>query len=119
MKHFSKELTLLVSTSKHAFLLECTDPGPQNSCKNCDGLGYHAVFIATEGPYQTPSAPYRGDGKVSKWHDNKWWVGNTVCFTCPNCKGLGYIEVKAPVYSQRPFDDSRLVRSMSVRKDLE
>jgi hypothetical protein len=26
------------------------------------------------------------------WHNGKWWVGNTASFTCPDCKGLGYIE---------------------------
>lgn len=68
----------------------------KDDCDNCGGMGRLYVFAATEGPYQSPAAPYRGDGKVSKWHDGKWWVGATASFTCPVCGGLGYVETGKP-----------------------
>jgi hypothetical protein len=84
-RNFPHEMQTFVksSTLKLALLLE-PDSCPPNSCKNCGGLGHLYVFGASEGPYQNPTSPYRGDRKISKWHNGS--------FTCPDCKGLGYIE---------------------------
>jgi hypothetical protein len=122
-KKFPQELTSFVSSKicKIYFLMDLTDRGPENACQNCGGLGVFHVFGATEGPFQTTTAPYRADGKVSKWHDGRWYVGNTVCFTCPDCKGLGYIDSKPMKFSHAPVTEKveELAVEMSNRRDLE
>lgn len=80
---------------KKVFILDFENNNP-GDCGNCSGSGYLYIFAVTEGPYQSPTAPYRADGKVSKWFDNKWWVGNTLSFQCPDCKGLGRAGIQEP-----------------------
>lgn len=61
-------------------------------CENCGGTGYIAIFLATNGPFESPGAP----GKyVSKWHNGAWWCApsgdvnfGTCHATCPVCGGL-------------------------------
>lgn len=91
-KHFPYEMKLVIEqpTVKAAFISDI-QPKLETDCPNCGGLGTLMVFLATEGPFQTPAAAYRADGKCSKWNDNKWWVGNTYSFSCPDCGGLGSI----------------------------
>ncbi len=79
---------------KKAFLLDF-DGTNNGGCDNCGGMGYLYLFIATEGPFQSPGAPYRED-KSSHWYDGKWWIGTSSAFMCPNCHGLGYIENGRP-----------------------
>lgn len=67
-------------------------------CANCGGVGYFVLFVATDGPFQAPSSPRR-DGNVSHWY-NGWYVGRNQCFSCPDCKGLGYVK---PVFQQAEF----------------
>jgi hypothetical protein len=92
-KNFPPALSAAVRdpSVKLALLLEFVRYRPQD-CENCSGVGYIHAFLATEGPFEKPGNPYRGDGKVSKWHNNHWWVGTTVSFVCPDCGGLGYVE---------------------------
>lgn len=65
--------------TKAAFINEHESPNPA-VCKNCGGIGYLYMFIATKGPFD--SSPPLG---VAHWHNNKWWVGETFSFTCPVC----------------------------------
>src|SRR5512139_1932814 len=96
-KQFPPTLTQFVRTQKNILkiilLLETETDSPAD-CHNCGGIGQLYLFAATEGPYKVPTAPYRTDDKVSKFHDGKWWVGNTVGFTCPVCGGLGRASYK-------------------------
>lgn len=75
---------------KLALLLEF-EPDPLG-CENCGGKGFIAIFLATNGPFETPGNPNKF---VSKWHDGKWWCapeGNTDYGTltapCPVCGGI-------------------------------
>jgi hypothetical protein len=54
----------------------------ENDCKNCGGVGYLYLFLATAGPFVASPAG------VNKWDENlqKWWVGETKAFKCPICQ---------------------------------
>ncbi len=114
-KHFPYDMKLLMNqdTVKAAFVSDITSKLP-NDCKNCGGFGVLVVFIATEGPYNTPAAPYRGDNKTSHWHDNKWWVGSSYSFPCPDCKGFGQIEVKQTKQVPVQHEIQELTKELSV-----
>lgn len=51
-------------------------------CENCGGAGYLYLFASTAGPFTSPG---QGAGIISKWYDEKWWIGTTVSFICPVC----------------------------------
>jgi hypothetical protein len=51
-----------------------------SDCQNCGGLGFLSTFVASEGPYNSPSV--KG---VSHYSDGKWWVGTTYAAVCPVC----------------------------------
>lgn len=89
-KHFPKDM-LAMATQANFKLILFSDPAVTHEmdCTNCGGLGFFNVFFADEGPYLEPAAPYRSDGKVSHWHDERWFVGKSYCFTCPDCNGEG------------------------------
>lgn len=65
-------------------------------CVNCGGVGRFNLFIADEGPYQSP---FPRTGKVAHWN-NGWYLGKSTNFDCPLCSGLGYIR---KVFQQREF----------------
>ena len=94
-KQFPEEMLKTIKAAQvtgKVKLILFSDPDTPNltrDCHNCCGLGFFHVFIASEGPYQLPAAPY--SGLVSHWHDRKWWVGQSYSFKCPKCEGLGYI----------------------------
>ena len=67
-------------------------------CDNCGGVGHFNLFIADEGPYQSPAAPY--SGKVSHWHEGSWYTGESTNFSCHRCNGLGYVKI---AFQQREF----------------
>jgi hypothetical protein len=67
-------------------------------CENCGGVGFLSMFLATNGPFDSPgSSKY-----VSKFHNGKWWCApafegenstetmkyGTVSAPCPVCKGV-------------------------------
>ena len=114
-KHFPYEMKLLIKqdTVKAAFLSNIESKLP-NDCQNCGGFGVLVVFIATEGPYQSPAAPYRADNKTSHWHDDKWWVGSSYSFPCPDCAGLGLIKPIKPKYVQLKHEVADLARDWTV-----
>lgn len=66
-------------------------------CVNCGGVGQFNLFIADEGPYQSP---FHRHNKVAHWHEGVWYIGKSTNFDCPICKGLGYIR---KVFQQREF----------------
>lgn len=68
---------------KAVFIGVLESPNPTD-CRNCGGAGVMSMFLATEGPYNSPAAPY--SGKSSHWYDGKWWVGNTITAPCPVCE---------------------------------
>jgi hypothetical protein len=69
-----------------------------SDCENCGGSGIFVLFIATEGPYPSPSV--RSDGRVSKWHEGSWYIGRNQTFSCPDCKGFGS---RKQVFRQQEF----------------
>jgi len=85
-KHFPDEMIRAAKLGKMSFFSDIVSPSGSD-CENCGGMGVLILFIADEGPYSFPGAPYRGYGKTSKWYDGKWWLGNSNSFTCPDCKG--------------------------------
>lgn len=101
-KIFPPEIKTLVSNRnvKEAFI-SVIEPVSPKDCQNCGGAEVFALFLATDGPYQSPGAPYRGDGKTSHWDETikKWWVGNTYTFPCPVCIREGRVSSK-PVPAQ-------------------
>lgn len=115
-KHFPYDMKLLMTqpTVKAAFVSDIKPKLPDD-CGNCGGFGVLCVFIATEGPYRTPAAPYRGDNKTSHWHDNKWWVGQTYSFPCPDCNGLGCVERKHTKAVPIQREISELASELSVK----
>lgn len=95
MTHYTQEMKMKATDPlvKRVFVIEHRPEG-LNDCLNCGGTGFLYLFLATEGPYQTPGAAY---SKVSKWFDGAWWCApsndnnyGTVSFKCPDCHGLGY-----------------------------
>ena len=92
MKHFPREIEALMRINPKAMFLEIAACGP-NDCANCGGNGRMYAFDVSGGPYMSASG-LRSDGKVSKWADNRWWVGNTVSYVCPDCLGMGCVVEK-------------------------
>ena len=93
-RNYPKELNdaAIAAQALGAKLLLISEPAAKhlpNDCQNCGGTGIFVLFIGTDGPYQSPSSP-RGDGRVSKSHENAWYIGRNQTFSCPDCKGLGY-----------------------------
>lgn len=91
---------------KMALILEF--PIESGGCENCGGTGFIALFLATNGPFESPGTL----GKfVSKFHDGKWWCapsGNadfgTVSAPCPVCGGIKQPRTIIPtVPAQRPI----------------
>jgi hypothetical protein len=70
---------------KRAFFSDITSPNPYD-CENCGGMGRMFVFIALQGPYNSPSSKLE---EASHWSDDKWWIGHTHSALCPVCKGEG------------------------------
>lgn len=89
-KHFPEEMIQAAKLGKECFLSDIQPTNPYD-CKNCGGMGIFILFIADEGPYLQPANPYRSDGKTSKWYNDRWWVGKSHSFRCPDCKGEGRI----------------------------
>jgi len=106
-RHFPSEFKFLATQEavKACFVSEVQ--GLPGDCPNCGGVGVLAIFLATEGPYQAPTAPYRSDKKTSHFHDGAWWVGKTSCFPCPDCKGLGRLGVGGQPERQVPWTHKR------------
>lgn len=103
-KHFPPEMKTLASAHKvkKAFLLDYGSSPHANRCRNCAGMGYLYMFLATEGPYEHCGSSI---SKVSKFYDGKWWLARgwhqddeqsktegTIAFECPDCHGLGYMD---------------------------
>ena len=87
-KHFPADM--LAATRGIGIKLVLFTDNPSNDfmdCENCGGLGFFNVFLATEGPFEQPGFPYRKDMKISHWYNDRWWVGKSYNFTCPDCKG--------------------------------
>jgi hypothetical protein len=59
------------------------EPRIPSDCNNCGGLGFFAIFVASNGPYNYP--PQKGVGHYDGEH---WWQGVTYTDVCPVCKGL-------------------------------
>jgi hypothetical protein len=87
-KNFPPIMIEAAKLGKMSFLSDITS-NRLTDCKNCGGMGNLYLFIASEGPYREPANPYRGDNKSSKFHDGKWWIGETHAFQCPDCRGTG------------------------------
>ena len=93
-KHFPSDMLLAASQNGMKLILfSDIVPSGLQDCINCGGIGFFNVFFATEGPYQQPAAPYRSDGKISHWHNDRWWVGKSYNFTCPDCQGEGMTNI--------------------------
>lgn len=69
--------------TKAAFVSEIKPMLP-SECMNCGGLGFLATFVATEGPYKSPSPKHK---EISHFDGEHWWVGETIAAECPVCKG--------------------------------
>lgn len=68
-------------------------PAKVGGCENCGGWGFFATFIATDGPFDSPTDGHYDKAtssftKVNHFYDNKWWVGTTISARCPVCKGI-------------------------------
>lgn len=90
-KVFPPEIDILIKRikPKAAFISE-NKPIGVNDCKNCGGMDMFYVFIATKGPFATPSSSFGGD--VSTFDptigkNGGWWVGKSFTYPCPVCKG--------------------------------
>ena len=112
-KHFPREMEQKSIGYKMTFFLDYHADG-HDDCPNCGGLGFLYLFCATDGPYETPAAAYRKDGRVSKWHDGKWWVGNTEGFRCRDCDGLGLTRVAKTFTYPIQHEITGLVRQLSI-----
>lgn len=62
-----------------------------DACPNCQGVGFVVLILADKGPLRSPAL----GRAVSTWYDGdgvngKGWytVNNTICYTCPECKGV-------------------------------
>lgn len=90
-KRFPQELQNLWRQPgiKAAFISE-NEPLLEEDCPNCGGLGLFSTFIATNGPFNNPSA--KG---VNHFADGKWWVGQTFTAPCPVCGGVNP-EIRVP-----------------------
>lgn len=87
---------------KAAFISDIQATNPYD-CINCGGVGKLYLFVAAEGPYQSPSGNL---GKISKWFDSAWWIGENYVDICPVCKGSG----KTPEYKDAKPIPIALVR---------
>lgn len=80
-------------TTKAALFSEIAPIGPLD-CRNCGGNGKMAIFIAIEGPFESPGCnPYgeksiKFDGECYNGRGG-YWLGNTFTFDCPVCHGTG------------------------------
>ena len=100
--NYPDELKQIARRHKKAFVT-VVDPISGNDCRNCGGVGRLSLFCAMEGPYQSPSNPYRtipalNDAKqpiehsLSNHFDDElglWWSGTVYTFECPDCNGVG------------------------------
>lgn len=85
-KNFPLAMIEAAKLSKISFLSDVQPISP-NDCKNCGGMGYFFLFLATDGPFQSPSVH-----KVNKWHNEAWYVGETQSYKCPDCGGRGKVK---------------------------
>lgn len=70
--------------TRAAFVSENTSPNPDD-CKNCGGVGYLFIFVATGGPFRDPT-----QNKVNHWTKEGWWIGKTYQALCPVCKATEF-----------------------------
>jgi len=109
-RHFPKKLLELAKgyNVKKSFI-SALDPVNPNECKNCGGVGSITLFLATKGPFQSPSSS-RSD--CNKYEDGVgWWVGQHYSIQCPDCDGLGIslkMEYSRPPEDFRPADFKQL-----------
>lgn len=92
-KNFPRDM-IAVATNPSAKLILFSDLPTADvfDCENCGGMGFFNVFVATDGPFQEPMNPYNGTGedhKTSHWYNDRWWIGKSYNFNCPDCKGDG------------------------------
>jgi hypothetical protein len=78
---------------KAAFITD-EQPAKIGGCENCGGWGFFATFIATDGPFNSPTDGRYDNAtfsftKVNHFYDGKWWVGTTISDKCPVCNGNG------------------------------
>jgi hypothetical protein len=66
---------------KAAFVSE-NAPLLPSDCENCGGLGFLSTFVASDGPFKSPSAT-----GANHYDDGKWWKGSTYTAVCPVCHG--------------------------------
>ena len=83
-------------TTRAAFISENTSPNPSD-CKNCGGVGYLFLFVATGGPFRDPT-----QNKVNHWSPEGWWTGKTQQALCPVCHNVRHVEGQELV---RPVQD--------------
>jgi hypothetical protein len=84
--------------TRAAWMSENAALGPDD-CKNCGGVGFLYLFVATSGPFHAP--PSSG---IGKWDEaiQKWWVGQTHSYPCPVCQVKPAAEPDVPAdYSDR------------------
>ena len=89
---------------KAAWMSENKPISPRD-CPNCGGLGVMSVFVATDGPYESPANPYAGSTEApqsSHWDNGKWWIGEAHTANCPVCHGVRHVEGQELV---RPVED--------------
>lgn len=77
-------------STKRAWISE-NKPIAPTDCENCGGLGMLSMFVATDGPFDTPPNPYLGPPEeplVSHWAEGRWWLGHALTGVCPTCHGV-------------------------------
>lgn len=79
-----------VSFVKAAFVQENEPIAGRSDCTNCGGRGFFATFIASKGPFNSPSSALE---EVSHFYNGKWWIGKHITATCPVCAGMNNVPV--------------------------
>lgn len=82
--------SMMVSDASMARLaLEMDIQHPISSkCKTCGDTGFVYLFLASDGPFDHPGNPYLGTSEhpiVSRYHNGKWWLGETKSYRCEDC----------------------------------
>ena len=81
--NFQRTLNLYLHAPgvKKAWISENASPNP-NDCPSCGGANYIYLFVATGGPFNQPGC---GPKIISKFHNGKFWIGQTYAIVCPDC----------------------------------
>ena len=101
MRQFPNQIAEMAGAyNVKAAFVSALDAVNPNECKNCGGVGTISLFLATKGPFQSPSSSREDCNKYESGVG--WWVGQHYSVNCPDCGGVGI--TISETYSRPPSD---------------